>query len=153
MISSPRNRPARMLNESLLTTRLITAIGLVFLLLVGGWSATHSERESPSPGAAPVVVALDEQSVAAHGAVTGDTSATAATTGVENLGGSLMGAAAGCLFGLLCCLVLIAFTKLASRRHPSVVPTVSPPSTAPAVTAARLFVPTLTLSQLSISRT
>ena len=64
MYSTPRLPRARLLNERLLITKIITGLGLALLLLVGCWSGTHLEPVDPSQISAPITAGAHELRVA-----------------------------------------------------------------------------------------
>lgn len=144
MVPSSRYERSALLSERLLITRIITSLGVAFLLVLGVWAAGHTEPDT-SAGAFPstaVAAAVDEPL----------TTIEAATPASPLWAEAILGAAA-CLLGVLCGLVLIVLIVRLMRQ-------LSPPrlSIAPRI-RARLTLPdgprvaVLTLAQLGLSRT
>lgn len=121
--------------------RLLTGLGLVLVLLMGCWAATHSEM-TEGPATAPIaeLIAADEPGVVQAAATAGEYSG---ATG--DLGAAL------CLLGVVCMLALAVLAwRVPSRRYSlgrvaGVVREL--------IAAPRSQVPVLTLSQLCVSRT
>lgn len=93
------------MGEQRLMVRIIAALGLALILMIGGWSTAHAEADIPSPGSATNVgtsaTNIDQ------GIDIGSTE-TAATIDSAMLG------AATCLIGVLC--TFLAFTLVRSFR-------------------------------------
>lgn len=144
MVPSSRHERSALLSERLLITRIITSLGVAFLLVLGVWAAGHTEPDT-SAGAfssTAAAVAVDEPLTAID-----------AATPVSPLWADAILGAAACLLGVLCGLVLIVMIVRLMRQ-------LSPPrlSTAPRI-RVRLTLPdgprvsVLTLAQLGLSRT
>lgn len=146
MYSTSRLSQTRTLNERLLITKIITGLGLALMVMVGSWSGTHDGTERSFPAAAHVVEMEQHQSSSAA-----DDSAVAAAwvTAADDV----LLAAAGCVLGILCVLVLCAVLRnFVLRSSPRIVQ-VSPRTGASLAVSARFFAPTLSLIELSLSRT
>ncbi len=156
MLSSARSRPLRILNERLLITKIITCLGLALLLVIGAWSAVHSEVDGTVTAAASTASPLD---VALVSTATGDAEA------LPGLGGSTIPASAwadestllvgavGCLLGIFCTILLVAFLRFfVLRGHSPFLGVVARAISAYVVRIAPARQP-LTLAQLSVSRT
>lgn len=120
--------------------RFLTGLGLVLVLLMGCWAATHSETEGSATAPIAELIAADEPGVVQAAATAGEYSG---ATG--DLGAAL------CLLGVVCMLALAVLAwRVPSRmyslgRVAGVVREL--------IAAPRSQVPVLTLSQLCVSRT
>lgn len=113
MVPSAQVQPSRVLSEQLLITRIITAVGLALLLLLGAAGASHSESEEASSSLLVASTLLDPHLASGEPGSTVDehmAAADASTAGV------LVGAAL-CALGLLCGLVFVIFARMVSRRR------------------------------------
>ncbi|MDX2377740.1 hypothetical protein M4I32_13100 [Microbacterium sp. LRZ72] len=153
------SRPSKTLYERLLITKIITGLGLAFVLVSGIWSAAHSEPGGVSSILAPVVTASAD-AAAAMGSVEPVAAVSQATTpgapdraevGADNSSGMMAGVA-GCLLGIFCSLLLLVVKRLYALRVTPRVVAVGSRASAPMRAVARRFTPTLTLVQLSLSR-
>lgn len=151
MALSLRTRRAEDSREGLLITRIITALVLALLLLLGAFGTAHSESEGSSASSPWVTTSVD-----AH--VTAGVEPDAATDPVgvfatAETGGVLVGAAL-CALGVLCGLALVIFVRRL-LRHPA--PAFRSRREAPrAPLAARIVTDratALSLTQLGLSRT
>lgn len=135
-------RAPRLWHERLLTTRIVTAVGLALLLLLGSWTAGHRESgDLEGAGSGSVVAVADAEMSAVDGVVAAED------------GGAALVDLAACLFGIVCCLLLLAaITSLRTRISRRVYGRLRRPHAV--ITAfSRRFVPAMTLSQLALSRT
>lgn len=137
-----------MLNERLVIMRLITSIGLVFLLLLGFAAASHLEGDGSASVPIAVSAVVDPHvdvipSDSGHQAVIEGTSRGHALTGV-----------ALCVFGVLCGLVFSVLTRLLRQRRPPSLPERQQPHVLLLLAPfARPRVSVLSLPQLGLSRT
>lgn len=132
-----------MLSERLLITRIITSLGVVFLLVLGVWAATHTEPESASSYSSAVTVVVDEAAAAPA----------EATMMSGPLWADAVGGAVTCLLGVLCGLVLIALTVRLLRQTSLRELTTSPRIRIQLTLPGRSHAAVLTLAQLGLSRT
>lgn len=134
--------------DRLVITKIVTALGILMLLLLGAADASHSEAVDAS--ASQGVAAL----VDAHTVVPGDGVAEEeAVVAVDQISGLLAGAAV-CALGVLCGLALVIFARQWLRRRGLVSRAPSWPVLVPSF--GHTAVPyrfTLSLTQLGISRT
>jgi len=158
MIAPVSSRPSTMLSERLLITKIITGVGLALMLIIGMWSGAHSETEKFPASHAATVTASDDNTatvdsslaVGASDAASGAADRTGASA--DESGGALFGLG-GCVLGIFCALLLIALKRLSTHRVQSRVVTVVSRTIARLATTSRPFTPSLTLAQLSLSRT
>jgi hypothetical protein len=140
MLPSPSDRMPRARTERILITRVITAVGLALLLVVGAWSASH--------GTADLHSTLCLASGVSHPAG----ASPAASDGATAI--DVLSSDAGiCVIAALCCVALtLLFRRLAGHGARALTTRAalltSPPRAGPSI-----VVPALTLTQLSISRT
>ncbi|PRB10257.1 hypothetical protein CQ042_18220 [Microbacterium sp. MYb62] len=133
----PRARAERML-----IARVITAVGLALLLVVGAWSTSRGSADvhatlclasgvSTQDGAAPTGAAAD--------------GATAIDTLTSDMG--------ICLLAVLCGIGLVLLLRLLRGRGTRPLGTGTPHRVSPSRAGPSILVSALTLTQLSISRT
>jgi hypothetical protein len=139
--TSPERMP-RARDERLLIARMITAVGLALLLVVGAWSTSHGTADVHATLC--LAAGVSDPAAAASGP---DAAADASVIDILSSDAGL------CVIAALCCVALaLLFRRLAGRRSRPLgarAPrTVAPPRAGPL-----LLVPALTLTQLSISRT
>ncbi|MFJ6429382.1 hypothetical protein [Microbacterium maritypicum] len=138
--SSPDPMP-RARAERMLIARVITAVGLALLLVVGAWSTS---RGSADVHATLCLASGVSESTAA--APTAGDAAAAPTIDVLSSGVGI------CLLAVLGGVALVLlFRRLAGGTRP--LGTRAPRTVSPSRAGPRAFVPALTLTQLSISRT
>lgn len=150
MISSAQVQPSRVLSEQLLITRIITAVGLALLLLLGAAGASHSESEGASSSLLVASTLLDPHVASGETGSTVDEHLEAADA---SMAGVLVGAAL-CALGMLCGLVLVIFARMVSRHRG--VAYLAPRWMALSLVPVRIIVAragTLSLAQLGLSRT
>lgn len=153
MLALSRDPVTTMLSERLLITRIITALGVALMLVIGVWSAAHAEADRASESASATVAEAVSASKGAasasdHPTVVDDTAGASAPDEPQ----TLLGLAA-CLLGVVCGIVLLSLLRRfgvhagagSIRRRPSPVTRI--------VARARAFVPAPTLAQLALSRT
>lgn len=151
MMSSTQVQPSKVLSEQLLITRIITAVGLALLLLLGAAGASHSESEGASSSLLMASTLLDPHVAPGDSGTSVDEYLTGAAD--DGTAGVLVGVAL-CALGVLCGLVLVIFARMLSRRRGVVY--LAPRWAAPSLVPARIIVaPTgaLSLTQLGLSRT
>lgn len=151
MIPSARMQRSQARNEQLLITRIITAVVLALLLLLGAVGASHSEIEGASSSPLMVSTLLDPHVTSGEdgGAVTEQLAGAAD----DKTAGILVGAAL-CAFGVLCGLVLAIFARMLWHRRGAIylTPRWAVLSLVPVrIIAARHG--SLSLTQLGVSRT
>lgn len=135
-----------MLNERLLTVRLMTSIGLALLLLVGIAVAGHFEGEESTPAAAVVSSAVAPSHPVDSAPVS------AAVEGV--LESDILVGAALCILGVLCGLALFALVRILWHRRPQPAPMATAPLQRPVpMLLAAPRVVSFTPTELGISRT
>lgn len=149
------NAPARYLAPASLTsrwliTKIITAVALSLIVLLGAIVGGHHEGEqTPSLGvvAASSAVALSHASEPIASTPVSD-----ALPAMDAVDEALLGSV-GCLLGVFCCILLFALARWVLTRRSSRHLSSAPRSTAP-ILSTGLAAPTpLTLEQLSLSRT
>lgn len=151
MIPKTSTRHMALLGKHLLIMKIITGIGLALLLVVGAWSAAHHESElSTTPSVSAAISATTGQGVPVSDAVERASDAVVSNAGVVDV--AVLGVA-GCLLGIVCCLVALALTRGLSGRMASRTLHVRPRSIAPMYATDRPYAPALSLAQLSLSRT
>lgn len=156
MLSSAPSRPLRILNERLLITKIITCLGLALLLVIGAWSAAHSEADGTV--ATAEVSTISSLDAASASTITGDAEALPLSGGTIPLSAwadesTLLAGAVGCLLGIFCTILLVAFLRFfVLRRHPPLIGVVARAISAHVAPIAPARQP-LTLAQLSVSRT
>lgn len=150
MIPTTRRPVPQQFSEHLLITRIITSLGLCLLLVVGLWSAAHSDSSETGETAVVATLAtfdMDPNWVAAEGPPVADIEAVATLPDAAF-------AAVACLLGILCCLVVMAMLRLTTVRSSASFLLRAGPRPCFSVTATgRPITPSLTLTQLSLSRT
>lgn len=155
MLVLSRNPVTTMLSERLMVTRIITALGVALMLVIGVWSATHAEADRASESASTMVAEAMAASPAGapasdHPASATDPAGGAAVAPDETR--TLLGMAA-CLLGVVCGIVLLALIRRwGTRAGVGSVRLPRGPITH-LIARARGFVPAPTLAQLSLSRT
>ena len=132
-----------MLSERLLITRIITSLGVVFLLVLGMWAATHTEPNSSGSYSSAVAVVTDEAAAVPAGATM-----TSGPGWVDAVFGAVT-----CLLGVLCGLALIALTVRLLRQAPLRALSRSPRMAIQLSLPGRSDAAVLTLAQLGLSRT
>ncbi|CAN7178543.1 hypothetical protein LJR044_000329 [Microbacterium foliorum] len=157
MVVQGRIRNSDSRADEFMITKIITALGLALLLIVGAWPGGHrdatdataylSTTSSSSLGtssAGPVAAGSGESGVGATAehVVAGDTA------------NDIMIGVAGCLLGILCCFLVLIVTRIFRRHVPSSrVRERLPRAPSLAAMTGRLFVLPPSLTQLSLSRT
>ncbi len=117
------------------------AVGLALLLVVGAWSASHGSADAHAtlclaPGVSQPV----------------DATATAGPV-VETASADLAADAAACAMAALCCVALVLLFRRLRTRSGRRLRGLLPRVTAPLRAGPRPLLPTVSLTQLSISRT
>ncbi|AMG83195.1 hypothetical protein D8M34_13070 [Microbacterium sp. HSID17254] len=151
MIRPLRARPYRPASRERLITRIITAVGLAVLLTAGAWlGGSHLDAPDSSEHVSVMLAALAADAPASEQVgdpPSGDGFA-AQFTDAATVGG------VGCLIGVLCCVILfIVGRAFRVARATSRETTVLLRPVRPLPADARADVPSLSLTQLSLSRT
>ncbi|AVL98048.1 hypothetical protein AB0O70_10605 [Microbacterium paraoxydans] len=133
-VPTPRARA-----ERILQSRIVIAVGLALLLVVGAWSASHGTADAHAtlclaPGVSQPV----------------DTSAAGPVTEVAPADPA---AAAACAAAALCCVALVLLFRHLRTRSGLRFRDLLPRATTRFRAGPRPFVPAVSLIQLSISRT
>ncbi|WP_136052641.1 hypothetical protein [Microbacterium sp. K36] len=133
-VPTPRARAERILHS-----RIVIAVGLALLLVVGAWSASHGSADAHAtlclaPGVSQPV----------------DTSAAGP---VAETAPADPAAAAACAAAALCCAALVLLFRLLRTRSGLRFRGLLPRTTARFRAGPRPFLPAVSLIQLSISRT
>ena len=134
-VPTPRARAERVLRS-----RIVIAVGLALLLVVGAWSTSHGTAEAHAtlclaPGVSQPV----------------DTSAAVPVTEVAPADPAAD--AAACAMAALCCVALVLLFRHLRTRSGIRLRGLLPRVTAPLRAGPRPFLPAVSLIQLSISRT
>ncbi|MEZ7755565.1 hypothetical protein O5Y58_08630 [Microbacterium paraoxydans] len=126
--------------ERVLQSRIVIAVGLALLLVVGAWSTSHGTAEAHATLClAPGVSQASE---------------TAGTAGqVAEVAPADPAAAAACAMAALCCVALVLLFRHLRTRSGIRLRGLLPRVTAPLRAGPRPFLPAVSLIQLSISRT
>jgi len=137
--SSPLPFPRRRV-ERALAARIVTALGLALLLVVGAWSTSHGDAESP----ATICLGSGASTSAAA-----DAGQHEEVTAIDVLSSD----AAICAVAALCCIALVLLLRrLVTARGSALLGRI--PRLRPITRAGPLRrIPALTLAQLSVSRT
>ncbi|MEW2459578.1 hypothetical protein AB0872_02660 [Microbacterium sp. NPDC047426] len=138
---SPRARA-----ERILLARVVTAVGLALLLVVGAWSTAHG------PGDSHATLCLAAGTSAAE-AETTDGAPVAAAVAVAAPEDSTGMAAVACTAAALCCLTLVLLLGRRMLRGPGTPLGRTPRTTPPLRAMPRPRRLTPSLAQLSLSRT
>ncbi|CAN7416110.1 MULTISPECIES: hypothetical protein [unclassified Microbacterium] len=156
MVVHGRTRNCASRTDDFLITKIITALGLALLLVVGAWPGGHrdatdatqylsttSSSSLGTPSTGQVSAGSDERVVGttAEQVVAGDTA------------NDIVIGVAGCLLGILCCFLGLIVTRTFRRHVPSHVRERLPRAPSPAAMTGRLFALPPSLTQLSLSRT
>ncbi len=133
-VPTPRARP-----ERILRSRIVIAVGLALLLVVGAWSASHGSADAHAtlclaPGVSQPV----------------DTSAAGS---VAETAPADPAAAAACAAAALCCVALVLLFRHLRTRSGLRLRGLLPRTTARFRAGPRPLLPAVSLIQLSISRT
>lgn len=126
----------------MLIARVIIAVGLALLLVVGAWSTSR--------GSADVHATLCLASGVS--APTGAESGTAAAEGTAAID-VLASDAGACLVVVLCCVALVLLYRRLRGHGTRPLGTRAPRPSSPTRAGPTVLVPALTLTQLSVSRT
>ncbi|QYM66114.1 hypothetical protein K1X59_16070 [Microbacterium sp. Se5.02b] len=131
-------------DERLLIARIITAVGLALLLVVGAWSTSHGTADVHATLC--LAAGVSDPTSTASGTGTATATDTLAVDAVSS-------DAALCVIAALCVVALVLlFRRLVDRRR-GLRLAHAPRTTAPPRAGPHILVPALTLAQLSISRT
>ena len=124
----------------MLAARIVTALGLALLLVVGAWSTSHGDAESPA------TICLGSGASTSAAAAAGQHEE---VTAIDVLSSD----AAVCAVAALCCIALVLLLRrLVTARGSALLGRT--PRLRPITRAGPLrSIPALTLAQLSVSRT
>ncbi|MFK3678162.1 hypothetical protein ACI2IP_10540 [Microbacterium sp. NPDC090218] len=142
MLPSSPDRMPRARAERMLIARVIIAVGLALLLVVGAWSTSRGSADVHA------TLCLASGVSAPAGAAPGAGEAESATA-IDVLASD----AGACLVVVLCCVALVLLFRRLHGRDVQPLGTRTPRSTPPVRAGPRAHVPALSLTQLSISRT
>lgn len=151
MTPSDSKRAATLLSDKLLITKIITGIGLALLLILGASLGGHHEVSSSIPSAASATKSMPSSSTPAF-SDGGERAIVGAAVG-EGVIDSVIFAVAGCLLGIVCCLLVLIVARSLSTRVTLRALGRLPRFLISAVATGRSFGTTPSLTQLSISRT
>lgn len=126
----------------MLIARMITAVGLALLLVIGAWSSSHG------PADVHATLCLASGVSASVDTATGDRGTDSATA-VDVLSSDL----GVCVLAVLCGVALVLLFRRLRGRDARPLGIRVPRPTSPPRAGPRLVVPALSLTQLSISRT
>ncbi|GGD86491.1 hypothetical protein GCM10007269_31710 [Microbacterium murale] len=143
-------RMKTLLAETSLITKIITGLGLALLLIVGAWSGEIHESEASISTASFAGVPVTTHDLSS---VDSAEAATAGTVIGEGSDDSLMLGVAGCLLGIICCVLVLVVARVLSVRAAPRILFRLPRMLALARATGRPFTAPLYLTQLSISRT
>lgn len=151
MTSSDSNRAIVLVSDKLMITKIITGIGLALLLILGASLGGHQEASPSTPLMASMALSPPSSNTAAFS----DGGESVAVDGAirEGVIDSVMLGVAGCLLGFVCCLVVLIVARSLSTRVTLRPLGRLPRSLFSAGATGRPFGTTLSLTQLSISRT
>lgn len=140
-------RVTGVLSERLLITKIITALGLALMMVIGIWSATHTQSDESVGAVASAAQVTADEPLGYDLAVPFDQPVLVLDTA------ETVAAVASCLLGVVCGLILLALLRLFRlRAGPSATSLLRRVSSGPPVNG-RPFVPAPSLSQLALSRT
>lgn len=155
MITQGRARNPAPPAGGLLITKIITGLGLALLLIVGAWSGSHRDADASSYLTA-VSTASTEVAIAS-GSVGGSTQGAAGVSAplvlIDSASDYVVIGLAGCLLGIVCSFLILIVARIfvnhvptRNREHLPRVPETTTVTGHP-------FARTLSLTQLSLSRT
>ncbi|MDF2509122.1 MAG: hypothetical protein K0Q52_2981 [Microbacterium sp.] len=126
----------------MLIARVITAVGLALLLVIGAWSSSHGPADVHATLCLAPGVSSSADTASAEGVAD---SATAVDVLSSDLG--------VCLLAVLCGVALVLLLLRLRGRDTRPLGSRAPRRTSPPRAGPRITVPALSLTQLSISRT
>lgn len=141
-----------MLSERLLITRIITALGVALMLVIGVWSATHAEADRASESASTAVSASVAATDAAAPASDRAAAAADQVASVPDESRTLLDIVA-CLLGVFCGIVLLTLRRCFGMRAGAGSIRLRRSPMSRILPHARAYVPAPTLAQLALSRT
>ncbi|WP_417508551.1 hypothetical protein [Microbacterium sp.] len=139
-----------LLAETSLITKIITGLGLALLLILGAWSGEIHESETSISTASLAGVPLPTQDLSSVGSAEAAAASTAIGEGSDD---PLMLGVAGCLLGIICCVLVLVLARILSVRAAPRILFRLPRMLAFARATGRPVTAPLSLAQLSISRT
>ncbi|WP_136031778.1 MULTISPECIES: hypothetical protein [unclassified Microbacterium] len=157
MVVYGRTRNCTSRADDFLITKIITALGLALLLVVGAWQGGHRDATDATPYLSTTSSSsLGTPSVGHVSAVTGesDVGATAEQVVTGDTANDIMIGVAGCLLGIICCFLVLIVTRTFRRHVPSSrIRERLPRAPSLAAMTGCLFALPPSLTQLSLSRT
>ncbi|WP_156153155.1 hypothetical protein [Microbacterium oxydans] len=157
MVVHARTRNCASRADEFLITKIITALGLALLLVVGAWPGGHRDATD----ATPYLSATSSSSLGttSTGHVSAGSSESVAGAAAEQFvtgdaANDIMIGVAGCLLGIICCFLVLIITRTFRRHVPSShIRERLPRAPSLAAMTGRLFALPPSLTQLSLSRT
>ena len=157
MVVHGRTRNCASRADKLLITKIITALGLALLLVVGAWPGGHRDATDATPYLSTTSSsALGTPSTGHVSAGSGESvaGATAEQFVTGDTANDIMIGVAGCLLGIICCFLVLIVTRTFRRHIPSSrIRERLPRAPSMAALTGRLFALPPSLTQLSLSRT
>ncbi|KAB1862682.1 hypothetical protein AB1285_17605 [Microbacterium sp. NRRL B-14842] len=143
--------------DEFLITKIITALGLALLLVVGAWPGGHRDVTDTTPYLSTTSSSsLGTPSVGQDSAGSGESvvGATAEQFVTGDTANDIVIGVAGCLLGIICCFLVLIVTRTFRRHVPgSHIRERLPRAPSLAAMTGRLFALPPSLTQLSLSRT
>lgn len=143
--------------DDFLITKIITALGLALLLVVGAWPGGHRDATDATPYLSTTsssslgTPSTGQVSAGSDESVVG---ATAEQVVAGDTANDMVIGVAGCLLGILCCFLVLIVTRIFRRHVPSSrIRERLPRAPSLAAMTGRLFALPPSLTQLSLSRT
>ncbi|MGI0522004.1 MULTISPECIES: hypothetical protein [Microbacterium] len=157
MVVHGRTRNCASRADKFLITKIITALGLALLLVVGAWPGGHRDATDATPYLSTTSSsALGTPSTGHVSAGSGESvaGATAEQFVTGDTANDIMIGVAGCLLGIICCFLVLIVTRTFRRHIPSSrIRERLPRAPSMAALTGRLFALPPSLTQLSLSRT
>ncbi len=143
--------------DEFLITKIITALGLALLLVVGAWPGGHRDATDATPDLSTTSSSSLGTPSAGHFSAGSGESVVGATAEQFLAGDSandIVIGVAGCLLGIICCFLVLIVTRNFRRHVPSShIRERLPRAPSLAAMTGRLFALPPSLTQLSLSRT
>ncbi|MCT1394416.1 MULTISPECIES: hypothetical protein [Microbacterium] len=156
MITSGRSRNQAASVDKLLITKIITGLGLALLLIVGAWSGGHRDADA-SPYLTATSTASMETELTSYGAVGSSTHGSGGASSerllIDGASANALIGLTGCVFGLVCSFLILIVARAFVNRVPNGNRERLPRMPEMRAAPDRPFARTLSLTQLSLSRT